>query len=205
MYQKILAPSVLLGLSGDLEYSQARTSTFLLPLSYLTLRISMTNSDIAKKQNLNPTLKDGERMMKRRRGRPRKSADENPDDVRSITKSIRYSPKEWKEVEEAMKKKNAKTFNRFAREATMDKRTYIIDSDAAKELRAARKDIINFANAISARKLTKFERRELLLSLPTLKEWWPCIEKVLVEITNFFDSMHEKASVNLTFNKEKTS
>lgn len=165
----------------------------------------MTNSDIAKKQNLNPTLKDGERMMKRRRGRPRKSADENPDDVRSITKSIRYSPKEWKEVEEAMKKKNAKTFNRFAREATMDKRTYIIDSDAAKELRAARKDIINFANAISARKLTKFERRELLLSLPTLKEWWPCIEKVLVEIANFFDSMHEKASVNLTFNKEKTS
>lgn len=34
VYQKILAPSVLLGHSGDLEYSQARTSTFLLPLLF---------------------------------------------------------------------------------------------------------------------------------------------------------------------------
>lgn len=160
---------------------------------------------MAEKQNLNPSLNDGERMMKRRRGRPKKSADANPDDVRSITKPVRYTPKEWEEVKDAMEKKNAKTFNKFAREATMDKSAYIIDSDAAKELRAARKDIINFANAISARKLTQRERKELLLSLPTLKEWWPCIEKVLVKITNFFDSMHEKGSVSLTINKEKTS
>lgn len=156
--------------------------------------------NMPSKQNLNPALPSGECMMKRRRGRPHKAEPEENDDEnirRTIKKTARYNPVEWQSIEHNMRHANIKDYSYFARNATMGMQLFVIDSEAIYHLRAARKDIMNFANAIKGMKLTNAERRQLLLSLPTLKEWWPKLETEINGINKFFDYLHGKGFVSL--------
>lgn len=155
---------------------------------------------MSSKQNLNPALPSEERMMKKRRGRPRKADSEDPDDEnirRTIKKTARYNPAEWQSVEHNMRHGNVKDYSYYARNATIGLQPFVIDSEATFHLRAARKDIMNFANAVKGMKLTNAERKQLLLSVPTLIEWWPKLEEEINGINKFFDYLHGKGFVSL--------
>lgn len=157
---------------------------------------------MAKKQNLNPAIGRNELMMKRRRGRPKKNPEDADDGVRRIHKTVRYNVEEWEQVEKEIGKKDNDYFSMYARKMTMKHKHFIIDAEATKILRAARKDIVNFINVINSKMMNAKERKILLQSIPTLQQWLPKIEKVAQGVDAFFDYLHRKGFVSLVDNSK---
>ena len=126
----------------------------------------------------------GNRIM-RRRGRPCKGSE----DSRSVrrTKTLRLTDEETKVISDNALKCRM-NFSEYCRKVLLGYRPCVLDPVFRDGLLAARKDMVNFINAIRGMKLTKEERAKRLSQIPTLKVW---LNKMAVEI-EFIDKQMER-------------
>ena len=109
-----------------------------------------------------------ENRIMRRRGRPCKSSE----DSRSVrrTKTLRLTDEEAKVISDNTLKCRM-NFSEYCRKVLLGYRPCVPDPVFRDGLLAARKDMVNFINAIRGMKLTKEERAKRLSQIPALKVW----------------------------------
>jgi hypothetical protein len=119
------------------------------------------------------------------RGRPRKSQTDNSP-VRK-PRALRLTEEEVKFITEKAQRCKM-NFSEYSRKVLMNYKPTVPDPEFRNGLFAARKDIVNFINAIRGLNMDKEERKRFLLSMPVLKEWW----KKLFPMIEFIDKQMER-------------
>ena len=121
----------------------------------------------------------------RRRGRPCKSSE----DSRSVhrTKTLRLTDEETKVISDNALKCRM-NFSEYCRKVLLGYRPCVPAPVFRDGLLAARKDMVNFINAIRGMKLTQEERAKRLSQIPTLKVW---LNSMAAEI-EFIDKQMER-------------